>query len=144
MRTPVRNRQTSVVVVFNGLQNFADTNATSAARLFGGNANTVTKVDLSRTRRVRLTANRRSNAGAAGYYIELKYHTSYSASVGSYAQIGASAVSVACPTGDLYYDSGWVETVSGARSDVYIALIGAGGDGVQDPNFAMITAEFIT
>ena len=38
--------------------------------------------------------------------------------------------------------SAWINLVAGAKADVFIGLIGSGGDGALDPAFGSIVAQF--
>lgn len=122
--------------------NAADTNATAAARFFQGSHRHVQRVDLTNMTEVRFLVNRQATNGAAGYTLELRYHTAHATTIGTYSQIGTSAVSVNCVTANTYYQTAWIALAAGAKADVYLAIQGSGGDGVLDPAHGSIVAHF--
>lgn len=90
---------------------------------------------------VRLVVNKQATAGSAGAKLTLKYATSFSTSVASYSDIGTSAVEVAINTTNTILDTGWITMASGAKTDIYMALVGNAGAGAS-PGFGHITAYF--
>lgn len=82
----------------------------------------------------------------AGSKIRLLYRTQadgYSATIGDYIQLGASAhVEVAFAVGTAYYSSGWIDIAAGAKDDIIIATAGIDGNGVVDPIFLGISIDY--
>ena len=113
----------------------------AATFLFGSHRH-ITKADLSGYTQCRLIANKQGTAGAAASKLMLRYAASFSTTVGSYSDIGTSEVSVAVNVTNNVLDSGWVNLAAGAKADVFIAVVGSGGDGVLDPQFGSIKAQF--
>jgi hypothetical protein len=100
-------------------------------------------VDLSAYDQVRLVVNKQSTAGNAGAKFSLYYNVPpYSTTLLDYSIIGTSEVEVAIDTTNTILDSGWVDLATGAKADVHVAIIGSGGDGVLDPEFGQIWAQF--
>lgn len=99
-------------------------------------------VDLNGFNYCRLKVNKLTTAGAASSALELRYATTYSTTVGNYAQLGTSAVSVGINVQNQYLDTGWIEIAPDAKTDVFIAVVGSGGDGALDPAFGNISAAF--
>ncbi len=102
----------------------------------------VVKADLTNFTQVRLIVNKQGVAGATGSKLVLRYHTSFSTTASTYSDIGTSAVEVAVDTTNAVLDTGWINLAAGAKADVMIALLGYGGDGVVDPTFGAISAQF--
>jgi hypothetical protein len=124
--------------------NLAWTNQSAAKAFFGqvsAGFNTV-EVDLTNFTQCRLVAWKASTAGNTGATMELEYAATGTTAVGSFADIGTSALTVAIDGTSTLLDTGWVNLASGAKSVVWIALTGAGGDSALDPNFGFITAHF--
>ena len=104
----------------------------------------ITEVDPTGMTYVRLKVNKQSTAGASGAKLRLCYSPTFSTSVASYSDIGVSEVSVNINTANAYLDSGWVELRQELFSydDIFIAVIGSGGDGALDPQFGNISVSF--
>jgi len=102
----------------------------------------VTKVDLTGYSQVRLLVNKQGTSGAAASKLILRYYTAFSQTVANYLDIGTSEVSVATNVNNTFLDTGWINLASGAKTDVWIDLLGSGGDGTLDPAFGTIVAIF--
>ena len=103
----------------------------------------VTRVDLTGYTQVRLLVNKQGTSGAAASKLILRYKASpFTQAVANYSDIGTSEVSVAVNVNNTFLDTGWINLAAGAQADVFVALLGSGGDIVQDPAFGMITAVF--
>lgn len=103
----------------------------------------VTKVDLTGFTQVRLLVNKQGTAGAAASKLILRYKASpFTQVVADYSDIGTSEVSVATNVQNAFLETAWINLAAGAQADVFLALLGSGGDGVIDPAFGQITAEF--
>ncbi|MGE0737455.1 MAG: hypothetical protein AB7P50_22170, partial [Alphaproteobacteria bacterium] len=131
-----------VNVVLQGQASVTWTNMPAADTNFGGNSSRITKFDLTPFTQCRLIVNKAGTAGVAASTLHLRYYTSVSLTVTDYIQIGTSAVSVAIDTTNTILDSGWIDLASGAKADVYLNVVGNGGDGAVDPIFGMIHAQF--
>jgi hypothetical protein len=62
--------------------------------------------------------------------------------VANYSDIGTLEVSVAVNVNNTFLATNWINLVAGAKADVFIAVLGSGGDGALDPAFGQIAAEF--
>lgn len=146
MRLPVRYRPNaySLTWVAYPAAQGAWTNMPLAEALYFGTDRSIKKADLSNYRQVRLLVMRSGVAGAAAAKMYLKYKTGvFSSNVANYSQLGTSSVEVAVATASTPVDSGWIDLAAGAiADDVWLAITGDGGDGVADPQFGEITAEF--
>lgn len=120
------------------------TNMPAADTFLFSSSRHIQMIDLSGMSHVRLKVNKQATAGALGAKLTLKFSPTFSTTVGNYSNIGTSSVEVAINVTNTYLDSGWVELVPEATSgDVYLAVIGSGGDGVLDPTFGTISVAFV-
>ncbi len=118
------------------------TNMPAAATLLFGSTRHIGRLDLSKRTQVRFVMTKGSVAGASGSKIILRYYTAWSSTVGDYLDIGTSEVSLATDGGIDGLVTSWVDLAAGAKADVWIAVVGSGGDGALDPTFGTIRAEF--
>lgn len=105
----------------------------------------IAKVDISGMTQVRLLVQKAGTAGAVGSVLMLRFSSTFVGTVASYTQIGESEVSVPVDSAQTFLDSGWIDLnneVKTIDSDIFIAVVGSGGDGVLDPAFGNISAEF--
>jgi hypothetical protein len=103
----------------------------------------VRRIDLTGYTQVRLRVVKLATAGAAASKLILRYKASpWTQVVANYSDIGASEVSVAVNVQNTFLDTGWINLVAGAKADVFVALLGSGGDVLLDPTFGDIVAEF--
>ncbi len=102
----------------------------------------IQKADLTNYTQCRLLVNKQGTAGAAASKLILRYRTAFNQVVANYSDIGASEVSVAVNVTNSYLDTGWINLVAGAKADVFVSVLGSGGDGALDPAFGPIVAEF--
>lgn len=118
------------------------TNQPAAEAFIFGHTRHVTKVDLTGYTQARLVITLHTTAANAGAKCYLKYYTSYSETVGDYLDIGTSSVEVAIDSTDTCVASSWVNLAAGAIADIFVAVTGDGGDGVIDPTFGLVAADF--
>lgn len=124
--------------------NAAFTNMPAADTFLFSSHRHVQMIDLTGMSHVRLKVNKQATAGATGAKLILKYANTFSTTVGNYSDIGTSPVEVAINVTNTYLDSGWVELdPSATNGDVYLAVVGSGGDGVLDPAFGTISVAFV-
>lgn len=122
---------------------FTWTNMPLADTLLNGSHRHVTKVDLTEFTQVRLIVNKQATAGAAASKIRLVYATTFQTAPAGYSAIGASEVSCSpLNVQNTVLASSWINLVAGAKADVFLALVGSGGDGTLDPGFGSIVAQF--
>ena len=106
-------------------------------------AKSTRRIDLTGYTQCRLLVNKQGTAGAAASKLILRYKAApFTQTVANYADIGSSEVSVAINVQNTYLDTGWINLVAGAKADVFVNVIGSGGDGALDPAFGIITAVF--
>jgi hypothetical protein len=121
---------------------FTWTNMPLAATFLSGSHRHVLKVDLTNFTQVRLIVNKQGTAGAAASKLILRYRTAFSTTVGDYSDIGTSEVSVAVNVQNTVQVSNWINITANAKADVFVCLVGSGGDGALDPVFGNIIAQF--
>jgi len=103
----------------------------------------IQRLDLTGYTQVRLRVMKLGVAGAAAAKLILRYKASpMTQVVANYSDIGASEVSLAVNVTNTYLETAWINLVAGAKADVFMALLGSGGDGALDPAFGAIVAEF--
>jgi biotin transporter BioY len=113
----------------------------AAATLLFGDASHITLIDLSGFTSIRLLVNKRQTAGNAGATLTAMYSAIYSVTASDYIDIGVTPVQVVIDTAGTFLDSGWIDIdrTAGISSEIFMAIIGAGGNGVIDPGFGSIT-----
>ena len=119
-------------------------NMPSTLQFFDSSSAYVTQIDLTAYNQVRLIVNKQGTAGATGSKLLVRYQattgTPFDESL--YLAIGTSEVSVAVDTTSNILTTSWIDLASGAKSDVWVALMGIDGDTTADPVFGNIYAEF--
>jgi hypothetical protein len=118
------------------------TNMPSALAFFDGSTAFITAAELTNFTQVRLLINKLGTAGAASSIVVLRYNTTYTQNVNLWSTIGTTSVQLAVNNTNQLLETAWIDLVAGAKADVFIALMGSGGDGAIDPIFGMIAAEF--
>lgn len=118
------------------------TNMPLAVTLWLGSHRHIRRVDLTNYRQVRLVVQKQAVAGAAASILAVYYGAAFSTLVANYASIGTSSVQVATNGATVAVESAWVNLTALARADVYVALVGQGGDGALDPNFGFVEVQF--
>ena len=100
-------------------------------------------LDLEGMTQIRLKVNKQATAGAASAKLIIRFSPTFSTTVGNYQDIGTSEVSVAINTTNAYLDSGWIDIKEEAKTDVYVAIVGNGGDGILAPQFGNISISAV-
>lgn len=96
-----------------------------------------TKVEMSGLEEARLVV----NVAAAGAVTPAEIRAQYSTDQTTWASLdGGTGPAVSIETAGLKV-SPWVSLVEMARGDVYLRLVGVGGDGVTDPGFGKIVIQ---
>ena len=135
---------TLIHLVINGRTdaNSTWTNMPAAVTFLFGSYRHVQPVDLSNCTQCRFIVNKQSTAGDVSSKLMLRYNTSFSTTVGNYSDIGTSEVSVAVNVTNTLLVTSWIDLVAGAKADVFVAVAGSGGNGILDPAFGVISAQF--
>lgn len=118
------------------------TNMPLALTFANGALRMVQKVDLTNYADVRFRVFKAATAGAAASKLILRYITAINTTAANWLDIGTSEVSVATNVQNTFLDTGWIALVAGAKADVFITVLGSGGDGAIDPIFGSVVAEF--
>lgn len=128
-------------LVVNG---FTLTNALQADGFFNGDNGYMWKTDLRPFRYVKLTGRVTTvSASANNPRLQLRYSPTYTTTVASFLQLGASSVEISMFTGATLQDSGWIEITPAARIDnCFLGLMNIGGDGAADPVVNQVVAYF--
>jgi hypothetical protein len=117
-------------------------NMPNAVTFFDSSAAFIQEIDLSGFYQCRLLVNKLGTSGAAASKLILRYRTAYSQTATAYSDIGTSEVSVATNVTNTYLDSGWITLAAAARANVFVTVLGSGGDAAADPIFGHIIAVF--
>jgi hypothetical protein len=119
-------------------------NMPNTLQFFDSSSAYVTQIDLTAYNQVRLIVNKQGTAGATGSKLLIRYQATTGSpfTESSYLAIGTSEVSVAVDTTNNILTTSWIDLASGAKSDVWVALMGIDGDTTADPVFGNIYAEF--
>jgi hypothetical protein len=119
-------------------------NMPNTLQFFDSSSAYVTQIDLTDYNQVRLIVNKQGTAGATGSKLLVRYQATTGTPFDEtlYSAIGSSEVSVAVDTTNTIITSSWINLVSGAKADVWVALMGIDGDTTADPVFGNIYAEF--
>lgn len=96
-----------------------------------------TKVDLSAATQVRMVA-QQTVAGAAAAKLAAQYSTDQV----TWIYFAATNSPIMDITNIALKVTGWSNMVAGARTDVFIRLIGYGGNATADPAFGLVTLQF--
>ena len=110
----------------------------TAAGIFPADFSAIQEADLTNFTQVRFRVNKLGTAGSAASLLILRYATTYTQTVASYLDIGASVVSASANVANTYLDTGWINLVAGAKAEVFIVPIGISGNGTLDPQFGSV------
>jgi hypothetical protein len=114
-------------------------NIPSNISFFASSNTYVTKMDLTGKKRARLHG-RVSTAGTGSSVLRVRYALTFTTTASSYLTMGSSEIEISLSaTG--HFDSGWINLVTGAKADVFIALLTNGGDGAADPVLNQVVFE---
>lgn len=122
----------------------AFTNMPSAETFLFSSHRHIILVDTTGMTYVRLKVNKQATNGSNGAKLILRYSQTFSTVVSDYRDIGITEVSVPIDNQNTYMSSQWIEInqdVTGLE-DVYLAVIGVGGNGNADPAFGNISVSF--
>lgn len=114
-------------------------NQPAALTEFMGETNRRNKYDLSNFSMARLTAFIYIFTGAAGAVIAVQYSTDQT--IWDYLD-GVSGPSVNVGSLGLQVSS-YVDIVSAAKTDVFLRIVGSGGNGVAGPEFTIVSLQCI-
>ena len=121
------------------------TNMPAADTFLFGSHRHILAVDISGATLARLKVNKQATAGFAGSTLRVLYALAFSTTVGDYSEFCNPSISVAVDTTNTYLISEWSKIVPGAfdgSGTVFLAIVGAGGNGQLDPQFGSIAVGF--
>lgn len=134
----------NVTIHSNGAANATFTNMPAADTFLFSSPRHIQMIDLEGMTLVRFKVNKMATAGQAGATLSLRFSKTFSTVTSDYTDIGVTPVQVPVDVVNTYLDSGWIELRGEATNeDVYLAVIGGGGNGVLDPTFGTISASFV-
>ena len=120
------------------------TNMANTGAFFNGSSTYVTKLDLVAFTGVRLVVNMGQTAGTASGALYLGYVSPpFVATPASYLSLDTNVTRTRIGLTTTVIDSGWNPIAAGARSGVYVALLGSSGSAAVSPVFGMVTAQFM-
>ena len=124
--------------------NITWTNQPSGETFFGNSHRHVQPISLWGLTYGRLIMNKQGTAANTGATVELRYSTTYQTVAGNYVQLGVTPIIVSIDVTNQVVDSGWIELNNDAKGDedVFLALVGVGGNGTIDPQFGSVSARF--
>ncbi len=97
-----------------------------------------TKADLTNATQARMVVKMMGTAGAAAAELRAQYSTDDS----TFAYLdGATGPSCAINVNNTTVVSSWVNLAAGAKADVFLRVVGIGGDGGIDPTFGNISIQ---
>jgi hypothetical protein len=119
------------------------TNQVLAANFLSASNRNITLLDLAEYTECRIVA--RVVTGSASVntpQVRVVYSTTFTTTVGSFANIGTSPVVASLTTAGVAR-SAWVPLATNAAADaVYVSVLQEGGDAAADPVIGMLTVEF--
>lgn len=120
-------------------------NQAQAEQFINNNNANVTKANLAQYTQVRMTVRvPTASASVNTPIIYLRYATALSsppATTDFSNVIGATEVKVSLAAIG-FFDTGWVNLVTGAKADVFLSVLSSGGDGAADPQVQELRAQF--
>lgn len=103
----------------------------------------ITRADLTNYTQARMIARITTDSNSANSpKIYVEYFTSFSTTQSDYLTLGTSAVECSLFTGATFCTSSWIDLAAGAKADVFLTLLGSGGDGAADPVLGMVSVQF--
>jgi len=118
------------------------TNQPSTLQFLAATDRHITRADLAGYTEVRLVA--RVTTGSASQNtprLILRYRTAFSTNAADYLAVGNTEVTCSLASTGLI-TSAWQTLVSGAKADVFLAVLQEGGDGTADPALGSISVQF--
>lgn len=121
-------------------KNAVYTNMSNGESFLFNSSRTVNACSLSGITYIRLIVNKREISSNTGAKLTLKYSEVYSNNPADYIDIGVTPVEVHIDTENIILISNTTQ-IKAPQNDVYLAVIGSGGDGVISPEFGGILVE---
>lgn len=132
----------SVTIHASTQANTAYTNMPAANSFLFNSHRHIVMLDMEGFSMIRLKVNTQGTAGFSGSKLTLRYAKTFSTNVNNYTDVGVSEVSVPIDVANGYVDSGWIEISNDVNNDdIYLAIIGSGGNGTVDPQLGNISVS---
>jgi hypothetical protein len=109
---------------------------------FGSSAAYIQKANQEAYTECRLLVHKLAVAGFGDSLLILSYSTVNTQTAGDYSAASAEDVSENVNVVNDFLASDWKPLATLAQADVFITVIGTGGNGTIDPQFGQIVAEF--
>lgn len=129
-------------VIFLTIGTVTWTNMPTAESFFNSSSAYITKLNLTSYTGVQLMVNKAGTVGLAGSYLTLQYLGNFSTTAANYLKLDNDETRLRVDVQNVFIDSGFHPIINAAKSGVYVALLGSGGNGVLDPIFDNIYAIF--
>lgn len=137
---PLYNARPTIAIPFrHAFSSGTWTDMPSAVTEFLGSTAGRIKYDLTPFSQARLVVRMAAVAGAAGSELRVQYSTDDSTYT-NYLD-GSTGPSTVITTNNTTFAGAWVTIVAAARADVFLRVVGAGGDGVADPVFGTVVLQ---
>lgn len=118
------------------------TNMQAATNFFNLQTGSITYQDLTYYTGVQLVFPMLATAGAATGSLFLGYLGNYSTTASNYLSIDSNTTRSKINLANSFVNSGFQPLVAGAKSGVFLALLGSGGSAAVSPIFGMVVANF--
>jgi hypothetical protein len=96
-----------------------------------------TKFDLTNSTQARLLVNVGPTAGSAGSTLAVQYSTNQT----TWLDLVTGGLSVPITAANTLQVSNFTNLVAGAKADVFLRVVGAGGNGTVDPRFGNVQLQ---
>jgi hypothetical protein len=114
----------------------------SALTMYAGVTYGIRQADLRNFTQARLVHRRGTTAGATGSKIIVRYRTGAASDTPTDYSDFSTELSVPLTGTNANVDSGWIDLPAAAKADVFLALLGSGGNGTASPTFGVIELQF--
>ncbi len=126
----------------NAVDLVAWTDQPAAAAFVNADTTKIRLADLSAFSECRLIVHQKT-AGAATAVADVKFSPTFTTTLSNYSNLCAPTARVSL-AGTGVVVGAWVPIVENARGDMYVSVIGSGGDGAVDPELLRVNVQFRT
>lgn len=133
-----------LAIVFHGdaTANVTLTNQANAEQFLGNSDRNIKQVDLTDFTEYRLCARVvTASASANSPRLYAQYHTSFTTTVATHSDLGASEVALSLAAAGAV-KTAWTAIVAGAKADVFLTVMQNGGNGSADPALGNVEVQF--
>lgn len=136
------NAMFDVAIHTAGNANLTLTSMPSAVDFLNGDYRTKTKLDLTNFTQCRIVIQTRGTAGATGAKLIAKYKTTDSTTASDFSDIGTGEVSATIDSSNTITTSSWTDLAADAKADVFVVVVGSGGNGSTSPTVGSVHLQF--